>query len=259
MDNLIPRRAWGARSPRGSYTTLSSTKGVKVHYTGGRVDPKIIDDHDKCVAMVKSIQKHHMDGNGWMDIGYSMVVCPHRKVFEGRGLKRVPAANGAGLNSAHYAVLGLVGSSGLVKPNDDMLHGILDAVAYLRAEGGAGREIKGHRDGYPTACPGEALYTWVKSGAPRPGSKPPANSGTAPKFPGRLLKYPPIMRGEDVRTWQRQMKKLGYTIDADGAYGAASEKVCRQFQRDQKLGVDGVVGPATWKAAWNAKESASNR
>ncbi|GII90032.1 peptidoglycan recognition protein family protein [Sinosporangium siamense] len=173
MDNFISRRAWGARAPRGTYTPVASTKGVKVHYTGGRVEPAIVDDHDLCVAVVKSIQKHHMDGNGWMDIAYSMIACPHRKVFEGRGPKRLTAANGEGRNRDHYAVLGLVGSSGLVTPNDELLHGILDAIAYLRREGSAGNEIKGHRNGFSTECPGDALDAWIRRGAPRPPTSTP--------------------------------------------------------------------------------------
>ena len=170
--DLVTRAAWGARPPRGAYISVSSTRGVKVHYTGGRVDPAIVNDHAKCVAMVKSIQGGHMDGNGWLDIAYSMVACPHRKVFVGRGPRHLTAANGPGLNAGHYSVLGLVGNSGLVQPNDAMLHGILDAIGYLRQNGGAGREIKGHRDGYSTDCPGGPLYGWVRRGAPSPTSTP---------------------------------------------------------------------------------------
>jgi hypothetical protein len=260
---LVTRDEWGARKPKGSYVTLRSTKGVKVHYTGGRVDPAIVDDHDKCVAMVRSIQSYHMDGNGWIDIGYSMVACPHRKVFVGRGPHHLPAANGAGLNSGHYAVLGLVGTSGLVQPPDDMLNGIVDAIEYLREKGDAGDQIKGHRDGYPTDCPGDVLYAWVRKGAPRPsaeeppGEEEPSDPGAGPEpgpetpeWPGRLLKYPPIMRGDDVRTWQARMAELGYEIDADGAYGPLSRDVCRAFQRDRDLDVDGIVGPITWHAAF---------
>ncbi|GII77332.1 N-acetylmuramoyl-L-alanine amidase [Sphaerisporangium rufum] len=252
--DLVSRKQWGARAPRGSYSALASTKGVKVHYTGGRVDPAIVQDHAKCVAMVRTIQGHHMDGNGWLDIGYSMVACPHRKVFVGRGPRHLPAANGPGLNSGHYAVLGLVGNSGLVKPPDGMLHGILDAIEYLRREGGAGKEIKGHRDGYATDCPGAALYAWVKKGAPRPGGTPPPQTEPSdhPEFPGRLLKYPPVMHGDDVRTWQAQMDKRGFTIDVDGAYGPASRDVCVRFQRQQHLDDDGIVGRRTWDAAFEA-------
>ncbi|GIH67217.1 MULTISPECIES: peptidoglycan recognition protein family protein [Microbispora] len=255
--DLVSRAEWGARPPRGSYSSLSSTRGVKVHYTGGRVDPGIVTDHAKCVAMVKSIQDFHIDGNGWIDIGYSMVACPHRKVFVGRGPGHLPAANGPGLNSGHYAVLGLVGNAGLVQPTDGILHAILDAVEYLRAKGGAGKEIKGHRDGYSTDCPGDPLYAWIKKGAPRPGTtqpqpdpEPEPEPQPTQKWPGRLLRYPPVMRGDDVRTWQARMKELGYDIVVDGAYGPDSQDVCRRFQKDRHLDVDGVVGPDTWNAAF---------
>ncbi|MBB2914845.1 hypothetical protein FHS43_006157 [Streptosporangium becharense] len=177
--DLISRAAWGARAPSGSYTALAATRGVKVHYTGGHVDPATLTDHNRCVAAVRGIQNGHMDGNGWMDIGYSAVVCGHRKVFIGRGLHRVPAANGPGLNGGHYAVLGLVGTSGVVAPPEAMLHGIRDAIEWLRDEGDAGAEIKGHCDGYATSCPGDALYAWVRAGAPRPSTTtPPAEPPT---------------------------------------------------------------------------------
>ncbi|RBQ16089.1 N-acetylmuramoyl-L-alanine amidase [Spongiactinospora rosea] len=250
--DLVSRKEWGARKARGSYTALSSTKGVKVHYTGGRVDPAIVDDHAKCTGVVRSIQRQHMDGNGWMDIGYSMVACPHRKVYVGRGPGHLPAANGPGLNSGHYAVLGLVGDSGLVTPPDDMLHAILDAIDHLRDKGGAGKEIKGHRDGYATSCPGDKLYAWVKKGAPRPGSggEPDPGDEKAPKWPGRVLKFPPIMRGDDVRTWQARMRERGWSLDVDGAYGPRSREVCESFQREKDLSVTGAVDQVTWVATW---------
>ncbi|MDX3108583.1 hypothetical protein PW035_47735, partial [Nonomuraea angiospora] len=68
--DLVLRKDWNARPPRGDYTQLDSTKGVKVHYTGGRVDPGIVSDHSGCVSLVRSIQAFHMDDNGWIDIGY---------------------------------------------------------------------------------------------------------------------------------------------------------------------------------------------
>ncbi|MCD0452607.1 hypothetical protein LO762_25990 [Actinocorallia sp. API 0066] len=178
---LITRKQWKARSPRSASSHLASARGVKVHYTGSRVDPRTADDHDRCYALVRQIQNGHMDGNGWADIGYSFLCCPHRFVFEGRGLHKLPAANGPGLNSGHYAVLGMVGDSGLVVPNDEMLHGIRDAIEHVRANGRAGTEIKGHRDGYATSCPGERLYAWVKAGAPRPKTSAPKPPPAPPK------------------------------------------------------------------------------
>ncbi|GAA3093206.1 peptidoglycan recognition protein family protein [Streptosporangium carneum] len=249
---VINRRDWGARAPRGAYTTLTRTRGVKIHYTGDHVDPAIVDDHARCVAVVKSIQNHHMDNNGWIDIGYSMVVCPHRTVFQGRGAGHLPAANGAGLNSDHYAVLGLVGSSGLTRPPNNLLLGILDAIGYLREHGGAGSEIKGHRDGYGTDCPGDALYAWVKAGAPRPGASGASSTNWTETTVNQLPLLTPGDTGLHAKSCFYLLQARGYgralnqaTIDPN-VYGPAVVAELRRFQADKGLDNDGMVGKATW-------------
>ncbi|MGV9535024.1 peptidoglycan recognition protein family protein [Streptosporangium sandarakinum] len=255
---VISRRAWGARAPRGSYTTIRSTRGVKVHYTGGAVSPATLDDHDRCLALMRRIQDHHMDGNGWLDFAYSMAACVHGDVLVGRGPGHLVAANGEGLNRNHYAVVGLIGSKGVTEPTPELLHGIRDAIEILREDGGAGQEIKGHRDGYATDCPGGPLYAWVQAGAPRPGVvRPPVDAGGVPQWPGRLLIYTPgvpLAKGDDVLAWQRQMTRIGYHLEADGLYGPRSASTCMRFQGDQHLAPrDAIVGPATWRATFTAK------
>jgi peptidoglycan hydrolase-like protein with peptidoglycan-binding domain len=56
----------------------------------------------------------------------------------------------------------------------------------------------------------------------------------------------------DVQVWQAQMSGRGWTIDVDGEFGPQSENVCRQFQVDKGLSVDGLVGPQTWETTWSA-------
>jgi len=88
--------------------------------------------------------------------------------------------------------------------------------------------------------------------AQKPASKPKSSTSTYPKWPGRYLTQPPMMYGNDVRTWQMRMVARGWRLSADGWYGPESEKVCRAFQKEKGLAVDGVVGPKTWAAAWTA-------
>lgn len=162
---MIESRAqWQARSPR-STTYVTSTNGVKAHYTGGYVDPDTLSDHAKCRIAIRNIQNQHMDNNGWNDFGYSMWVCNHTAGL-GRGPHILPSANGPGLNSGHYAVLFLVGNSGVVTPTDAMKYHFYEARTYLINYGSAGRQIQGHRDGYPTDCPGSEIYRWIRAGAP---------------------------------------------------------------------------------------------
>lgn len=173
--SLVSRADWGARAYRTpSGATLYSVPrlGVKVHYLGTAYSDR---PHEQCAAYVRSLQASHMDGNGWSDIGYSFVVCTHGSVFEGRGLRRRNSANGStSLNERHYAVCALVGNSGHTRPTEAQLHGVRDAIEYCRAQGPAGSEIRGHRDGYATDCPGGPLYAWVQAGAPRPAAPIPA-------------------------------------------------------------------------------------
>ncbi|MCP2341346.1 CHAP domain-containing protein [Actinomadura rupiterrae] len=83
------------------------------------------------------------------------------------------------------------------------------------------------------------------------GPAPAPSGGSAPAWPGRFLRQPPVMTGGDVRTWQQRMSDRGWNLAVDGAYGPGSESVCRRFQSEKSLEVDGVVGPLTWRAAWS--------
>jgi hypothetical protein len=171
---FVSRAEWGAKAPRGDYTYVASTNGVKVHYEGTAVPADLAgpDQHGRCAGRVRAIQASHManTAENYMDIAYSDVVCPHGYVFEGRGLHHKTGANGnSALNFGHYAVCAMVGDSGLTQPTDAQLNGIRDSIERFQRDGGAGGEIKGHRDGYATSCPGGPLYAWVQAGAPRPG------------------------------------------------------------------------------------------
>ncbi|MEV0972045.1 hypothetical protein [Microtetraspora glauca] len=97
--HFVTRKEWGARAPRGPHTPLPTARGVKVHYEGSTVPTALLADHAKCITTVRQIQAFHMDTNGWNDIAYNLLVCPHRYVFEGRGAPILSAANGPGLNN----------------------------------------------------------------------------------------------------------------------------------------------------------------
>lgn len=156
--------------PASAAPSQTTAKGVKVHYEGSPVSTRLATDHDACLAEWKNIRRSHLanTAENYSDVAYNYAACPHGYLLEGRGLRRRTGANGnQALNQGHYAIVGLVGSSGLTEPTDAMLSAIRDGIDLLR-KNGAGPEIKGHRDGYATACPGGPLYAWVQKGAPRP-------------------------------------------------------------------------------------------
>ena len=88
-------------------------------------------------------------------------------------------------------------------------------------------------------------YAWARQPTPAP--------GPAPAWPGRyLLLSDPMMNGGDVSQWQGQMANRGWALSVDGWYGLESLSICKTFQAEKGLRVDGVVGPSTWNAAWAA-------
>lgn len=100
-----------------------------------------------------------MDSNGWADIAYSSLVCPHGVRFEGRGPGRRTAAQGtAEGNHRSYAVCYIAGA------NDPLTDA---AKAAFLAEGDRLAPLRwGHQDWKSTACPGTDLWAWRQAGFP---------------------------------------------------------------------------------------------
>ncbi|MBE1531356.1 peptidoglycan recognition protein family protein [Actinomadura algeriensis] len=239
MD-VISRKEWGARAPRSRSTTSWSRRSeFVVHYSEGPTS-----------QTPRQIQNFHMDGNGWSDIGYNFLVDTAGRIYEGRGWL-VIGAHATGHNTSGIGVC-FIGRDG---DATDAARASIRAL-YDEACDRAGRTLarRGHRDVGSTSCPGDELYAWVRAGMPAGPVRPPApgGSGSAPRWPGRYLTQPPMMSGSDVRTWQARMRERGWRLDVDGVYGPRSEEVCRAFQREKGLPVDGIVGPVTWAAAWTA-------
>ena len=60
-----------------------------------------------------------------------------------------------------------------------------------------------------------------------------------------------MMKGKDVEQCQEQLIKKGYNPGvADGIYGRKTELAVIDFQADNNLDVDGVVGQKTWATLW---------
>lgn len=131
------------------------------------------------------------------------------------------------------------------------------------ASSNGGRGFGFHRMAVNTACPCDvrlnrrsAILSAAFGGAAAPGPTPPASGGgggAAPPFTASpYFGVDRNSRHADVRTWQAKMRSRGWTIDVDQIYGPGSERVCRQFQQDKRLTVDGKVGPQTWSTTWSA-------
>ena len=55
----------------------------------------------------------------------------------------------------------------------------------------------------------------------------------------------PLMQGRDVQELQEALIEAGFNLQADGFYGAETEKVVKAYQRQQGLVADGIFGSAS--------------
>lgn len=58
---------------------------------------------------------------------------------------------------------------------------------------------------------------------------------------------------ESVLTLQRFLQALGYPIAVDGGFGPKTEAIVKQFQAENGLVVDGIVGPKGWQKLFSLK------
>lgn len=269
MTTILTREQWGARPAVGDGNALQATPlGAAIHWEGPAMGSR---PHTECGALVRGIQAFHQNSRGWADIAYNLLVCEHGVIFVGRGRGKGSAANGTtAANLAWYAICALVGKG---DPITQALRDGLNAAVRLVQSWGAQDGVTGHRDHFQTECPGADLYADLKDGqfgraavvvAPRPPASPiPAPLGKAPAFPlprgwyfGPSTGPKASVSGyygfrDDLRVWQNRMAKRDWRIVADGLYGPRTAAVAKAFQAEKGLTADGLIGAATWAAAWN--------
>ena len=178
---IITRAEWGANEAirRAAPRYADNVHLAIVHHTAGSNSYTA----SQSAGIVRAIYLYHVQGNGWNDIGYNFLVDKYGQIFEGRygGTTRaVIGAHAMGFNvgSVGVAVIGNY-SAATVTPEAraalvsllawrlDLAH-VDPASRVVRVSTGNPRyppgaavtlnAISGHRDTYPTSCPGTSLY-----------------------------------------------------------------------------------------------------
>ncbi|MDG9708416.1 peptidoglycan recognition protein family protein [Streptomyces sp. DH10] len=179
---VTSRSGWGAdeslvKDPP-TYTT--NTQAMFVHHTAGTNDYSCAES----ASVVRGVFLYHVRSNGWNDIGYHFLVDKCGTVFEGRagGIdKPVLGAHTYGFNAgtSSISVLGdynkttantavresvakvaawKLGLYGIDPTGTVVLTAGADNGKYKAGQKATLPRISGHRDGYPTECPGQHLY-----------------------------------------------------------------------------------------------------
>jgi peptidoglycan hydrolase-like protein with peptidoglycan-binding domain len=127
-------------------------------------------------------------------------------------------------------------------------HSVKDPMHMSLAPSEQGKAVK---ETFDPGLQAKANAKWAgRSSAPTP---TPKEAGTvAPPWehehPGNIKS--PHNGCQTVQRWQDRMAERGWEVDVDGDYGPASEQVCRAFQREKNRTADGILGPDTWRCAW---------
>ncbi|HET8588892.1 MAG TPA: peptidoglycan-binding protein [Nakamurella sp.] len=70
----------------------------------------------------------------------------------------------------------------------------------------------------------------------------------APAWPGKQFFYGDTAR--ELQCFQKQLGHRGYPLSGTGYYGPATKASVLDLQRRNGINDSGIIGPLTWKAAW---------
>jgi N-acetylmuramoyl-L-alanine amidase len=181
---VVPRSVWQTDSVRTRHRLHPCALGIQavfVHHTdsGNRYSRRDVP------RMIQSFYDDHIEGRDWDDIGYNFLVDRMGNVYEGRAGGIDNAVIGAHTVGFNVGTVGIaaIGSFG---PGVDVPAPLLESIAriaawklgrygvdarartvlistnnqarYRAGEHAVFRTVSGHRDGYQTICPGDALY-----------------------------------------------------------------------------------------------------
>jgi len=133
-------------------------------------------------------------------------------------------------------------------------------VGIVVAISGSGQvtSIEGNYGPYPATVARQMHRTNNIYGYARPPYNDVSTTGDMPLalvWPGRYFTLTsPNMQGGDILQWQQKMIEKGYTLGDtgpsgkgdDGEFGPLSSKAGKEFQRQNGLKEDGIIGPDTW-------------
>jgi len=236
---IIRRSGWNADESivRRAPSIADRLRRAVVHHTAGSNSYSPAAS----AAIVRGIQRYHVLGNGWDDIGYNFLIDKYGRIFEGRGggiTQNVIGAHAGGFNTGSVGVsfLGTYESASLSTAARRALQNLLawrldvghvfpralvDTVSAGSSRWPAGtlvrlRAISGHRDTSYTSCPGNAVYGQLgtiarivtRIGLPKLYDPEAEGSvGDFVRFTGRL---------SASRTWLVQVKDAAGTVVAQG-------------------------------------------
>lgn len=233
---------------------------------------RIILHHSACENCTpEDIHRWHIN-NGWAGAGYHFLVRKDGKIYRLRPEDKV----GAHAYGNNYNSIGICaeGNFETEEMSEVQKNAIKELVSYLKNKYGIDK-VQKHKDVNATDCPGfNYPFDEIVNGANEVIEESKHEDNERVKAVKELqeelnkqfnagLKVDGIFgsktkeacvnvrkgaRGNLTYIIQKELHRRGYnTNGVDGIFGPATEKAVKQFQRDQQIAVDGIVGKNTFE------------
>lgn len=272
---FLSREEIGMTRPRSISRNISPSRGgVMGHWGGG---PQRVSSIDEAIERWLAWQRMHMapgglgTQNGAADIAYNAGFW-RGYILAGRGLNTRSGANGTNDANTRFVSFAWIGGEGETPTDED--YATFTYMVKDARDNGAGFQVKPHSSVRPTSCPGNDWRSYMVKldgvasiEVPDIGSPSSRPTPTEPQknWTEELMETLPLRRRRidlgrrdvyDARI-QGLLAAQGHlaispNLDSqgrfDGKFGPSTEQAVRHFQRAASIGVDGIVGPQTWRA-----------
>ena len=227
---------------------------IVLHHSGASAD-----------QTVEQIHNYHI-GKGWLGVGYNFLVDKNGVIYNGRGIEYV-GAQCKGYNNKSIGICA-IGNMDVDQMPEAQKVSIIRLVKDIKAHYTTITKIVGHKELSATSCPGDKYpLEEIKDAKEQAASSPtPAPTDQAYDFkslqkyigseqdnipgPETLGKCPLKKKGaigNVVRWIQTRLNFLGYNCGkVDSIFGTKTQTTVINFQTQNGLSADGVVGPKTW-------------
>lgn len=151
------RRYWKARPPRQPWSSGGTKTELFLHYSAS--DGESVKSIDRQISTLRGFQNHHMDGNGWNDIGYNLILfqpqglLKRARLYWGRPGWALPAAQ----ENHNSGTIALCIVSDGEKIKRATVRRIKKAITALHREHPRLARVRGHGEVVQTSCPGPAV------------------------------------------------------------------------------------------------------
>lgn len=157
--NIISKTQWGGKAPRIKTIAHDHLGYIVIHHSAGAYCNAI----DSCKQQMINMQAYHMNDLGWDDIGYNFGIGADGNIYEGRGFGLV-GAHAVNWNRKSLGIM-FIGNYNDHKPTATQIAKAKELIAYGVSLGylASNHIIYGHRQVGSTECPGNNLYTEIKT------------------------------------------------------------------------------------------------